>query len=872
MADFLIVARANINLVHGSTAPEHIRVEQYDGDWYKQLELTLYSGSELYEIGSDVTSIVISGTKQDGTGFSYYCTWDGAVVYAPLMRQMTVFWGNMPVNLTLYDTDNNQLSSAVFILDIEQAALQSTTLESSNDFQTFVDYVDTAEYYKILAQSYAVGNTGIRTNENTDNAEYYWYQAKMFKGSPLVASTVAGMTDHDHVYVYTGSETGYTSGNWYYWNGTAWTSGGVYNSAAIQTDTTLAVAGAAADAKAVGDALDAVDADLADLQNAYLTDDPTEGSIDGYDYIPFYDTSAAARKKVQFSNINTGGSVITVRTSESDLYGKTVTVSDGGTTLTRTFNNAGVAVFSGVSMTGALTVSSTGTSRTATKSITIPYYSSYEVVLSFWTATVNIIGDENLYSATVTVYNSLSQTVGTVTLSATGEGTFTALEPDTYMFSATYNDDIYTNYCVVSEETTYTVELITFVVYGFHIDGDESDPASMVSYHVQYDGENVANYSYTPAYYDFAAEEMNPGSWNLVNDFFIPRSCMLKYDGTVDYYLDEENETLKADGTTVSDVANTVYPGNAMMEWGRNNKKIWMKIVPDTGVTKSATVYISDKQMDSDFTAYPFYDANGNVIDHFYTAKYNGSNVSSKLRSLSGLTPLGNQTVSTEVTYATANNINNAVEWYTGVLADRQLINMLLIMISKTTNSQAAFGNGYMAPSTSPSLNTGSMDGKGQWYGYNGTNKGVKVFGMENWWGNMWHRIAGWVNVSGTQKIKLTYSTADGSTSTGYDASGTGYTSVSSSTMTGTSGGYINLMIFTDKGMFPKTASGSATTYYCDMCQFTNNITAYAYVGGRATTSGTLGTVGAFGTAITVAGSYQTQVVGACLSCKPLGS
>lgn len=71
-------------------------------------------------------------------------------------------------------------------------------------------------------------------------------------GSPLVASTAAGMTDHSKIYVYTGSEDGYTAGNWYYYDGSAWASGGVYNSTAVQTDTTLTVSGTAADAAAVG--------------------------------------------------------------------------------------------------------------------------------------------------------------------------------------------------------------------------------------------------------------------------------------------------------------------------------------------------------------------------------------------------------------------------------------------------------------------------------------------------------------------------------------------------------------------------------------------------------------------------------------------
>ena len=87
-------------------------------------------------------------------------------------------------------------------------------------------------------------------------------------GSPLVASTAAGMTDHDRVYVYTGSETGYTAGNWYYWNGTAWTSGGVYNAVAVETDKTLAVENKAADGAATGAAIEELKEELTQKANS----------------------------------------------------------------------------------------------------------------------------------------------------------------------------------------------------------------------------------------------------------------------------------------------------------------------------------------------------------------------------------------------------------------------------------------------------------------------------------------------------------------------------------------------------------------------------------------------------------------------------
>ena len=74
-------------------------------------------------------------------------------------------------------------------------------------------------------------------------------------GGPNVANEASEMTNTSKVYVYTGSETGYTAGNWYYYNGSAWVSGGVYQATAVETDMTLTMSGEPADAKATGDAV-----------------------------------------------------------------------------------------------------------------------------------------------------------------------------------------------------------------------------------------------------------------------------------------------------------------------------------------------------------------------------------------------------------------------------------------------------------------------------------------------------------------------------------------------------------------------------------------------------------------------------------------
>lgn len=61
-------------------------------------------------------------------------------------------------------------------------------------------------------------------------------------GSPLVASSTAGMTDTSKVYVNT------TDGKWYYYNGTTWTVGGTYQGAAV-ADNSVDVASLGLDVK-----------------------------------------------------------------------------------------------------------------------------------------------------------------------------------------------------------------------------------------------------------------------------------------------------------------------------------------------------------------------------------------------------------------------------------------------------------------------------------------------------------------------------------------------------------------------------------------------------------------------------------------------
>lgn len=390
-------------------------------------------------------------------------------------------------------------------------------------------------------------------------------------------------------------------------------------------------------------------------------------------------------------------------------------------------------------------------------------------------------------------------------------------------------------------------------LFGYDLTVATTSPSGRVTY-----PSDVDNANFTPAAMNFTSGVFNYGSWNIEpGTKFMPRPCMLTYAGVVDHYLNPNDYTKKTDGTA-SSVANTSFGGNAMMEW----PKIWVKRWEENGVYHFRC---SDVQIDEDYECWSNYDRKNNQIEHFYTPIYFGSNVSSKMRSISGQSNLVSQNASTEITYAKA----NGDDWYTEVLADRLLIQDLLVLMAKSTDGQTAYGSGRSSSNNRSAIGQGTMNTKGMFWGSNDATSGVKVFGMENLWGNLWRRTAGWMNVNGTQKVKLTRGTHDGSTATDYNIDGSGYLSVSGATPSGSSGGYIKTMKTMPYGRIPNAANGSATTYEADGLWFNNSGTMYAFVGGYWV-RGLL--CGPFCADLNRTASNASASGGAALSCKPLAT
>ena len=568
-----------------------------------------------------------------------------------------------------------------------------------------------------------------------------------------------------------------------------------------------------------------------------------------------------------YNGISQGPTITGLDSTHCTVTGATA-VNAGTYTLTIALNDPSTMVWSDLTnadKTYSFTIAKAPQTLTASKA-------SVSLDMQTPSDTVTISGQQTSLnvSSSASGVATASESSGVVTITAVGNGS---------AIVSVYAEET-ANY-TQSNTVNISVNVIIYTIFGFHINGDESNPSSAVTY-IQ----GCDNYGYTPAYMNYSTGQFDYGSWNPNGAnadavaFIFPRPCMLKSDGTVDYYLSESDYTKKADGVTASDVANTSSDGNAMMEWGRNGKKIWYKVVPDSNSTKSASIYIANEKIDNDYHAWSFVNNTGDLVDHFYTAIYNGSSISSKIRSLSGQAMAKTLPYTTERNYAQANNPTGKSMWDTMLFCDRQLINFLLILMGKSLNTQAVYGmgavNGGSSQTVNDSFRTGIHNNRGLFYG---TNDGtvavnsyanvVKVFGMENWWGMQRHRMTGIINNNGAIKIKYTHGTQDGSSATDYNATGADYLSIASATPTGTTANYTTEMVFDSSGaMLNKvsSASGSDSTYYTDGLSFLNSVVSIPFYGGSSNVQGRGGALMLEYTEPYNSGGWN---YGTDISCKP---
>lgn len=172
-----------------------INAKQFDKKT-RFLSVTCYNHGELYPVNSRDHAAYIRYKKSDEYAVFNFCeiTQDGKIL-VELTEQMLASGGICVADLVIVNRGQAEvnsetgeitnidrasvLSTMIFHIDVTETAVDNAQIESSYEYNAFDQSLETywANFEEVMqtAKSYAVGNAGgIRPNENTDNAKYYY--------------------------------------------------------------------------------------------------------------------------------------------------------------------------------------------------------------------------------------------------------------------------------------------------------------------------------------------------------------------------------------------------------------------------------------------------------------------------------------------------------------------------------------------------------------------------------------------------------------------------------------------------------------------------------------------------------------------------
>ncbi len=243
-----------------------------------------------------------------------------------------------------------------------------------------------------------------------------------------------------------------------------------------------------------------------------------------------------------------------------------------------------------------------------------------------------------------------------------------------------------------------------------------------------------ANKNFIPMSMNMSTHAMDYGSWADWGWLKANVPVMCNFDGGIDYYLNPDDYTQKADGTD-SDVSNVNYAGDAMSVIQKIYKKEYK-------LGNDRYVFFCERKVDDDFQAVGF-NVLGKERDYMLIPMFYGSiDANGRMRSIaeqwSCLTASGaasdnanGKAIGTAEQYAALQAASPNTLFFGGALANT--LADICVMLSKSTNSQASFGYGMCstyvedkAQHYGTQINT-VVDG-GQFYGSNDQRSFNKIF------------------------------------------------------------------------------------------------------------------------------------------------
>lgn len=262
-----------------------------------------------------------------------------------------------------------------------------------------------------------------------------------------------------------------------------------------------------------------------------------------------------------------------------------------------------------------------------------------------------------------------------------------------------------------------------------------------ITYTVRID-ENNSNPMTACVYLDDAANMVKGSAdWDSMPVFGGIKPCVLK-DGRVQYYLQPDNFNLKLDNTPST---LTGEDGDVMIEIRKFAYRIYKE---DNYIYVSVTNDPAQVAADSRYTYDAFSRLTEGDLDKFYKGAFKGYiDAEGKLRSIAGVLPANNKNIGA---FRAAAQLNGE-HYQQSTYAQLKALQCLYIIKYGTLNGQAALGKGVV--SVSAAIETGGTLENGMNYG--ATTDGshhVKLFGIEDFWGNIWEWVDG-LTTNGTRDL-----------------------------------------------------------------------------------------------------------------------
>lgn len=347
-------------------------------------------------------------------------------------------------------------------------------------------------------------------------------------------------------------------------------------------------------------------------------------------------------------------------------------------------------------------------------------------------------------------------------------------------------------------------------------------------------------------------------SWDYATDTYIRtgakgytaiqskmKRCVVKADGTVNYYLHPDNSNFKEDGTPS---ILTGADGNVMVEIPKHYIK-----VETVGNVDNFSISLTQEPgyvLDPSFMKWK--GAAMVEVPYRYFRAYEGFVSGGKLLSVSGVTPTGSQTIATFRTQAMANGTG----WH---LTDWNLLNTIKrlcyiefcdFIVTKYLGEGNHTGSDY-------GITTGQSNALGNRSSNSTHNdKYMSYRGIENMYADIWEFVDG-VNVNNYQfYVNGKYSTFASDVFTG------DYVAKGPLTVAGASNSLIKrCAVSVDGGFIPTVVGGSTTTFYGDALWSATGARIVLY--GGQSGSGSSGGLGAL--SVVDASSYSAVHIGAAV-------